>query len=158
MRHIQRGHQRGIFVPTIASGTKAPTVAEMVAGIEFTDELVPGGIDGFLVEVDRADAADSGSDFDKTVRGTKKADGSALTLHLDDTDHTLKALFVEGLGEFVVWVDKNTGVIEAGTKVDVWPSEVSDNNTLRNADKDTNRFKVSFAHPDSPVFEIAVLA
>lgn len=158
-RYIPRAHHRCFYIATIASGTLAPTQAEVAGGVELTTSIVTAGIDGFAWDVDRADAADLGSLYDKNIRGTKKSQKGALSFYADTSDaESIRTTLVEGTTGFIAFTNVLQTAIVTGTKIDVWTIEVADVYEMRGADKDAAKWHCGFAFPGEPKMRLSVLA
>lgn len=155
------GTTKWYYLASIASGTKAPTVAEIAAGTHLTDPAEANNIlvnvDGFDSEstfvtvepysslqtlkiVGRQNSNDSSMDFTEDVGGTNPK----------------KTLFARGTAGFIV--EAPIGVVTAGAKVHSYPILVGANNPIRGALNEPRRFKVAFSITGIPAQDIAVLA
>jgi hypothetical protein len=144
------------FLTTIASATKAPTVAEHAAGVSLTAiipvaGIAPGG------SQNTAELAMLGqSHIDQQV-GTWSGGPLELTAVRDTATDLLVSTFPYKTAGFVVinW----TGVtIAAGVKVDVYPIESHQPIPTASAENEFQKWTVTLAVTSAPAYNIAVLA
>lgn len=115
------------FVPTIASSTGAPTVAEIAAGVRISPYMTPTGLQGF--EASQADIDNSSfeSTYDTKLPGRKSFSGTSVTLKEQTGDSAYTALvaaMAEATNGFIVIRDAilATASVAATTqKVDTHP-------------------------------------
>lgn len=88
VRYLPPGIRQVYKVPTFADPSN-PTLAELDAGTDITDEIVDGGITGFSYTPSQVDAGDVGSKLTKQVKGRTALDAPSLNLYLsEDYDGT----------------------------------------------------------------------
>lgn len=119
--YFRRGTSRVYLVPTIT--VTAPTVAQVTAGTEITDDIAD--VEGFRFSNSRIDIPKLSSTFTATIAGEDTADDSSLTFYDDDTTNPLRATLAKGTQTHVVFFPAGTaGANPAiGDDVDVWPVE-----------------------------------
>lgn len=85
------GQTKVILVPTIASAALIPTAAELLAGTNLEDNLIPAGLEGFDPSNAEVDTTALSSTFDTKVPGRTGFSGTGLVLKKKtgtDTVHT----------------------------------------------------------------------
>ena len=108
------------YVPTIASGTGAPTVAEVTAGTDLTPWLTRDGFDA-PSSTSQIDSSDAASRNDKSVPGNIAASNVTLKFYRDSVpgDDDVYALLDPDLAGYLVVRDfggsgvGNLGTVEA---------------------------------------------
>lgn len=125
---INDGRTTVWWVPTIASATGAPTVAEITAGVRISKWMTPTGLAGF--EASQADIDNSGfeSTYDTKLPGRKSFSGTSITLKEQSGDAAYTAAvtaMAEGTNGFVVIRDDvpvDTAVTATTQKVTTHPA------------------------------------
>lgn len=97
---IVDGKVKVALVDTISS-IAAPTVAEMTAGTDITDQLTADGLVGFQPETAEVDTTSMLSTFDTKQPGRSSYSGSMLRFKKQDTD-TVYNTYVKGTATHVV--------------------------------------------------------
>ncbi len=144
------GVVRFYFLPTVAS-TAAPTVANITAGTrltKFTSYTMPSS----EAEVDTS-VVDS--TYDTTSIGTSKAGPIEITFQYLDNDAMVSLLVFRSTGFLM---RSRTGLITAGTKVEVYPVEIG---RRRNDDYGRNKeqmFMVNFGVRAEPNIDAVIAA
>lgn len=150
------------FVPTIASGTKAPTVAELGLGTSLELLLTKTGLEGFDPSNAEVDTTSLGSPDDTKVPGRVSYSGTALVLKKQTpTDPVYATLSVMNTTGFIVIRDAivATTAFAAAQKVDVYPVQLGKTGKVgRGEDNSLLRYRVPCSIRDAAVFDVAVLA
>lgn len=155
-RYFRRGKSRFFFVPTIASGTKAPTAAEVTAGTETTAQV--NDVAGFSFQSSRIQTPDMATPFSSNIPGPDTVDDSSLTFYLDSTTNTLRTTLAKGVVGYIMIADFKVGAIVAADKVDVWPIEVAGVPKQYSMGDDPALWIANFSMTSAPALDIAVLA
>lgn len=159
-RYIGRVKDRVWFVPTIASGTKAPTVAEISAGTLLSDSSSVNplvSLEGYTATASSVETPMYGAAQTPKIAGEVQLADSALIFYKDDTTNTLKTTLARAVTGFIVIAGPGVSVA-AGLKVNVYPIEVSGNNDVNDAGNTAKTFRVDTAVNSIPAENIAVLA
>lgn len=143
------------FVPTIASVTLAPTVAEYTAGTSLTSITPVDGLN-FSPTQNNASQALLGQAFVNESPGTWGL-GITLTLMRDDTTDTAITTFPYKTSGYIVNQPFGVTVI-AGTKVDVYKVVSHNPVPLASAENEFQKWQIMLAVAVAPKFNIAVLA
>jgi hypothetical protein len=143
------------FVPTIASATLAPTVAEYTAGTSLTSITPVSGI-SFSPTQNNASEALLGQAFVQENPGTWGL-GLTLTLMRDDTADSAITVFPYKTAGYIVNQPFGVTVI-AGVKVDVYKIVSHNPVPLPSAENEFQKWQVQLAVAVAPKFNIAVLA
>lgn len=153
-RFWQRGITEFHFVPTVAS-IGAPTVANIAAGDELTDDMAD--VSGFGYENQPIDVPDLGDTFTSQIDGPDQAQASSITFYDDSAGTpTLKTTLAKGATGYIVI--SPYGGVSANDVVEVWPVKVTGNNRVFSADTEGARYMVTFAITGTPDQEAAVAA
>lgn len=153
-RFWARGIEEWHFVPTITT-LSAPTVAQIAAGDELTDEMAD--MSGFGYENQPIDVPDQGDTFTSQIDGPDQAMASSITLYDDDAGiPALKTLLAKGGTGYIVI--SPYGGVAAADKVEVWPVKVTGNNRSYNSDTEGKRYVVTFAITGTPSQNATVAA
>jgi hypothetical protein len=121
-RFWRRGNMSAHFVPTVAD-TGAPTVAEITAGDELTQDLF--GIDGLGFENQPIDVPDMSSQAKKQIPGEDDLQAGTLHIYEERTTNPLGAVLAKGTRGFLVIAPYKSSFPAATDKVEVWPVEVA---------------------------------
>jgi hypothetical protein len=159
-RFIERVSGRAWWLSSIASSTKAPTVAEIAAGILLSDpedENPLVNVEGFSAEASSVDSPMYGASQTPKTPGEVTLSDSALTFYRDDTTNPIRTALPRGEEGFVVFAGPG-GAVAAGTKVDVYPAQVTGNNPVRGNANEPATFRVGVAITGIPGEDLAVLA
>lgn len=159
MRYMSRGITRFYFLTDIASGTLAPTVAEVGDGIRLDEQL--NEVNGFSFANQPIDAPNFKDRFTPQIPGEDVAEDSSLGLYRLrlETDTIRAALAKDTEGFVVIFYEGTAGANPAAAdKVDVWPSIVASNSKTYTADNEAAKYMVNFSITDVPAFDLAVLA
>src|SRR4051812_8019105 len=123
--YMRRGRSRYYYIPSIASSTLAPTVAEITAGTHLSAKNIPNllvGVEGFSPESTFIEVEAFASEQTLKLPGSEQTADSRLTFLDDDTSNPFRTLLSRGVSGFLMF--SPTGAITAGTKVDVFPITV----------------------------------
>lgn len=156
-RYLQRGNLKVYFVPTIAAGNMAPTVAEITAGTLLSvasGANALSAIDGFNVKADFIETPHFGARQTPKIPGEIKFDDSSLTFYEDDTSNPVRTLLAQDVSGYIV-IGK---LVTASSKVNVFPVQVSSNTPQYTAGNEAATFKVDFAVTDVPAQQVTVAA
>lgn len=121
------GESRFWYVPTIASGTLAPTVAEIGAGTELTAFATRDGFDA-PQSASQIDASDASTRRNKSIPGNIEASTVTMRLYRDSVsadDDAWTALPLDTAGYIVEREFGNTTAVAAAQKVNVFKGAVS---------------------------------
>jgi hypothetical protein len=143
------------FVPTIASATLAPTVAEFNAGTVLTTFTPVDGVN-FSPTQNNATQAMLGDAFVTEEPGTWGL-GLTLTFVRDDTTDTPVTTFPYNTAGYIV-MNPFGVTIAAGAKVDVYKGKSHNPVPLASAENEYQKWQVVWAVTATPKFGIAVLA
>lgn len=154
-RFFRRGKTRVFFLPTIVSGTKAPTVAEITAGTDLS--LSTNDITGFSFANQPIDVPDLASAFTSKIPGPDEADDSTLKLYVDSVTNPLLTTLAKDVAGYIVIKDYKIGAMAAADKVDTWPIIVASTAKDYSLGNDPATFTSTFTITSPPAVEIAVL-
>jgi len=121
------GESRFWYVPTIASGTGAPTVAEVGAGTELTPFATRDGFDA-PQSASQIDASDASSRRNKSIPGNIDASTVTMRLFRDSVsadDDAWTTLPLDTAGYIVEREFGGTAAVAAAQKVNVYKGSVS---------------------------------
>lgn len=157
---IVDGKTKVAFVPAI-SDTSAPTVAELTAGTELQDTLVPDGMEGFEPDPGEVDNTSFGSTFDTKLPGTSSFSGTRLVLKKQqgtDTVHTTLTAFDTG-GFIAVRQGKDKATAWAASDdVQVFPIRTGAWAYMNPERNSVLKYWVATPVSDEPVFDATVSA
>lgn len=153
-RGIQRGNIKIKFLPAVAD-VHAPKVAEISAGIDITGDV--GELDGWTFNSTQIETPDMATRQTKKIPGPDEAADSSFTLYEDDTSNPLRASLAKNVVGFIVFTGLK-GLVTVGSKVDVFPVQVSGNNRLYSAGNEAARFRVQFSIDDEVGVDATVTA
>lgn len=159
-RYIGRVKDRVWFVPTIASETLAPTVAEIGDGTLLSDPDSENGLvslEGFTATATSVETPLYGAPQTPKIAGEIQLADSALIFYKDDSDNPIKTLLARGVEGFIVIGGPGTSV-STSTVVNVYPIEVSGNNDVNDAGNTAKTFRIDVAVNGIPGEELNVLA
>lgn len=149
------------FIPTIASGTLAPTVAEVTAGTVL--HTVIRTVNGFKFQGSTMGAEDVGSRFPKTVGGNDQVDACGFEIYTgdksDDPEVAVKTALARDTVGYIMFVKPVNGArvtIAAGSKGQIWPVAVITNAENHFPDGPATT-TISFSTPSEPK-DVTVLA
>lgn len=160
-RYFAPGTRQWYWVPTIADPT-APTRAELDAGTDLTDEIVDGGVTGFVLSGETIEAPDAGGRFTPEIAARIKAGQASIKFYLDSSggDDVRTVLHQDDAGYVVAFPEgDHPPVVGPPAKtfhMDVWPADVLTDLT---ADPDMSAAGAtvcSFAITDEPNLNVAV--
>ena len=114
---IVDGKVKVALVDTIAS-IAAPTVAELTAGTDVTDQLTADGLVGFQPETAEVDTTSLQSTFDTKQPGRSNFSGMLLRFKRQDSD-TVYDTYVKGTATHVVVRRDGSAATEAFASADV---------------------------------------
>lgn len=144
------------FLPSIASGTKAPTAAEITAGTELTGSI--NDMNGFSYQSETIDTPDLSTPFTKNIPGPDTVDDSNLVIYLDSVTNPLRTTLAKGTAGFIVICDfKPSGAVTTGDKVDSWPVTVTGVPKQYSMGNDPALWTAMFAATDTPATDVTVL-
>jgi hypothetical protein len=156
-KFFRRGKSRAYFLPTIASATLAPTVAEITAGTNLSDAVAE--VNGFSYSNSPIDTLVMAEDFAGKIPGEDQAEDSSLVIYLDEASNPLRTTLAKGTTGFIVLVDfKPVGSMAAADKVDVYPVDVAAAPKERGLGNEAARWRAEFTVTSRPAEDIAVLA
>jgi hypothetical protein len=157
---VNRGTSKWYFLASIASGTLAPTVAEVGAGTHLTSSsaanlmLAP---EGFGVNASFIDVQAMASLQTLKFAGELQTQDSTINFIHDKTSNPILTTLARGVTGFIV--ENPTGVtIAAGVKVNVYPIEVGSIGPVRTASNEAAQLRAGFAITSIAAENIAVLA
>lgn len=155
-KFFRRGKTQVLFVPTIASATKAPTVAELGTGTALGASI--NDMNGFSFANQPIDTPTLADEFTGKIGGEDQAEDSSFTFYLDDTTNPLRTTLAKGVNGFVVIADFKVGALVAADVVDVWPSRATAAPKQYSLGNDPALWLSQWVHPATPALDIAVLA
>lgn len=157
-RFMRKGTTKFWFVPAIASGTLAPTVAEVNAGVNITTDVATVG--GFSFANSPIKTPDMDTTFTKEIGGEDVAEDSSMDMYERDNSTTIHDALQKGdTGYMVIFYKGYAGASPAAAdKVDVWPCSVTSNSRLYTADNQAAMYRVKFSITDEPAEALSVLA
>jgi hypothetical protein len=157
---VNRGTSKWYYLASIASGTKAPTVAEIAAGTHLTDPasanlmLAP---EGFGVKASFIDVQAMASLQTLKFAGELQTQDSTINFIHDKTSNPILTTLARGTTGFIV--ENPTGAtIAAGVKVNVYPIEVGSIGPIRAAGNEAAQLQAGFAITSIAAENISVLA
>jgi hypothetical protein len=140
---VAKEQESWLFVPSIASAA-APTVAELTAGDDITDDI--RSVTGFTAETNFVDVPTmKGGRAPKLAGGQTTAD-SSLTMaeHSTYVSNGTKQALAEGTDGFIVISRYKKAPLAAADKVDVLPVTIGGNNRTHTVDDAPGEYTVSF--------------
>jgi hypothetical protein len=158
-RYMRRGITRFYWLSTIASGTLAPTVAEVTAGVRVDTQLAE--VNGFTWTNNPIDTPVFSSRYTSQITGEDTAEDSNMTFYQlrGETDTIRLALAKDEEGFLVAFYEGPAGAnVAAADKIDVWPAVISSNAKQYTADNEAAKYQVVFSNTAAPAEDIAVLA
>lgn len=151
--------QRVWFVPTIASATLAPTVAEITAGVEITGDM-PAPLN-FSATTNFIDTSDIGDQQDKQQVGTISLSDLSFEIYRDKTSEVAKDALDNGLSGYIVKFEGGNiaGANPAAADVaDVAAITIGIKTDVSSPRNDSRRMSVPIAARDAIAWDVAVLA
>ena len=120
-RFMRRGVSRVYHVPTVASATLVPTVAEITAGTELTDDLAD--LAGFTFSNSPIAVPDWGDNFDSKITGVDTVTDGTLTLYEKGASNPLRTTLAKGTEAYIaIFFAGTAGAAPAAAdKCEVWP-------------------------------------
>jgi hypothetical protein len=157
-RYNRRGKTRYFLVTTIVNPA-APTVAEINAGVALHNVL--RSVNGFTSTFEDLDAADQGSDFNKTIPGGQTPEASSMVFYAGDdaadTEEDVRAVMVENAERYIVRV--HWGAPAATQPADVFPVRIKGSNDDPNGEGNaTATYTTQFSIYDEPNKYVAIAA
>jgi hypothetical protein len=154
MARITYETMKVVWLPTAPASESAPTVANITAGTNLTAEIPVNGIEkgGSANNASQAmlgDAyvAEEPGTWSRTLTITFMRDVAA-TLAWDLFDYKTSGWFVFS----------PTGLLTAGTKVEVWKVTSHERQGLASAENEYQKFSVNFAVVKAPVLDATIAA
>lgn len=138
-----------------AATMAAPTVAEITAGTELTDQLVADGVDFGGGNRNNASQAMLGGAFVAEKPGTWGANGK-LTFARDDGVDAAWALFMDRPEGYILI--SRFGPAAATAKVEVYPVQAHKPSPMASAENEYQKFEVQFGVTSEPEYEAVVAA
>ena len=157
-RFLNRVKGQMFFLTTIASGTLAPTVAEINDGTKLSDPSSTNPLKEVSGLKSKATSVDSpmwGAAQTPKTPGEVQIDDPTLSFYSDDTTNPLWTTLADGVSGYLVKAPP--GTIAAGLKVNVFPITVAGNNDDDNSSNEAAGFDVDFTVTGVPAKRIAVL-
>lgn len=153
--YFRRGVTRVFAVPTVT--LTAPTVAQITAGTEITDDIAD--ISGFRFSNSRIPIPKLSSPFTGTIAGEDTADDSTLTFYDRKTSNPLRATFAKGSATNIVFFPAGTaGANPAiGDEADIWPVESAAVPREWSMGNDPARWMAEFGTTAEPAQDIALV-
>jgi hypothetical protein len=154
MPRVTHENTRVYWLEAVAN-PNAPTVAEINAGTDLTDQIP---VDGVAVNPTKNNASQAmlGDAFVAELVGTWGT-GITLTFTRDDTNDVARALFVYRADGFLV-ISRFGAANVAGRKVEVYPAQGHEPADLATAENEFSKFEVQLAVTDSPSLRATVAA
>jgi hypothetical protein len=158
VRYMRKGVSGVILVPTIASATLAPTVAEVNAGTVLNTQLTE--LNGFEFSNSPINAPDFDSTFVSQVSGEDAAAASSLVFHELNTyvSNLIKIALPKGTVANIVLSPYKKAPLAAADKVETWPIVVTAAPRIWTSGNETAKYRVGVALTAPPAIDIAVLA
>jgi hypothetical protein len=151
--------QRVWFLPTIASATLAPTVAEITAGTEITGDL-PAPVN-FSATTNFIDVSDIGDQQDKQQTGTTSLGDLSFEIYRDKTSEVAKDALDNGINGYLVKFEGGNiaGANPAAADVaDVAAVTIGIKTDVTSPRNDSRRLSVPIGVRDAIAWDVAVLA
>jgi len=144
------------FLPSI-SNTSAPTVAELAAGDDITDDIRT--ISGFTSRANFVTLPRMAQGANPTVTGKEALENSSIQFWEKSSyaANVVKALLAKGVSGYVVR-SRYSKAPAAAARVDVFTVDIGGNNRVNTAEDAGAEFVVDFANTDSPVIDATVAA
>lgn len=159
-RYIGRVKDRVWFVTTIASGTLAPTIAEIAAGTLLSDPNSTNplvSLDGFNATATQVETPMYGAPQTPKIAGEVQLADSSITVYKDDTTNTIKSTMARGVTGYIVIAGPGSSVTTS-TKVNVYPIEVVGNNDNNDSGNTAKTITIGTAINKIPGENLSVLA
>jgi hypothetical protein len=164
--HILPGYLRAWFVASIASGTLAPTVAELTGGTELTTEdggLLPDGLDGFRYVSQFVEKKIMKDNIRLKKPGADQLEDATLKFnsHPSTPESTKKTALAKGADGYIVIAKDGTAGANpaAGEKVAVWPgTSAGPVDTYAGGYDELASWECGWGGSKRPVQSIAILA
>lgn len=151
--------QRVWVLPTIASATLAPTVAEITAGVEITGDL-PAPLN-FAATTNYIDTSDISDQQDKQQVGTTSLGDLSFEIYRDKTNEVARDALDNGASLYLVKFEGG-GLVgstpAAGDDADVAAITVGIKTDVSSPRNDSRRMTVPIAVRDAIAWDVAVLA
>ena len=156
---IVDGKVKVALVDTI-SDTSAPTVAELTAGTDITDQLTADGLSGFQPDTAEVDTTSMQSTFDTKRPGRSNYSGTVLRFKKQDTDTVYDTYVKDFTTHVVVRRDGSaaTEAFAASDEVEVYPVVCGE---VQNMDPEPNsvqRFELPVMVSSQPELRATVSA
>lgn len=155
VKDFYRGKTQIYFLPGIASGTLAPTVAEVTAGVNISKDI--NDINGFVWKNDQIEVPDMSSRFTGKIAGPDKADDSSFVFYHYSDANPLFVTMAKDVTGFIVFAYWRVTAPVSGTKVDVWPVVVASAHKMPTVGDDPGRWTADLPIVQPPAIEVAVL-
>ena len=157
-RYMRKGTTKMWFVPTIASGTLAPTVAEVTAGVKVTPDL--SAVTGFTFSSQPIKVPDMENTFTSEIGGEDATEDSSMDFYERDNSTTIyDALEKDEAGYMVIYREGIAGALPVAAEVaDVWPCTVTSRAPTYTVENEAAKFVVKFSMNAPPAFDLATLA
>lgn len=139
-KFLRRGKTKVFYIPTIASQT-APTQAELTAGTELTNLI--GSMSGFNFKSTTIDIPNFGSRQTPKIPGENTSDDSSMNFYEDDTSNPIRTTLAKDVTGYILIAP--AGLTAAGSKVDVFPIQVSANTRQYTTANEAAQFVVDYA-------------
>lgn len=156
---INDGKTRVAWVTTIAN-ISAPTVAELNAGLDFTERITPDGLN-IPAETAEVDNSSLASTF-TTNRAGRRSFTVEVTFKRGDTptdDLPWSTLTYQTMGYLVVRrVLPYSTAWTAGQEVEVYPIECGERNSMTPAPNEVAKFTAKMLMPEEPDTSAVVAA
>lgn len=155
-RYMLKGVAKVHFVPTIANKA-APTVAEITAGDDITDDI--SAMNGFEFSNSPIQTPDLSTTFTNQIGGEDTAADSNMEFYARGTTDLTHDALVKGSAGYIVifWQGYAGSSHAAADKCEVWPATVTSNSRMYTVDNEAAKYRVNFSLT-SPPSQSAVVA
>lgn len=157
---VSDGNTRVYWVPGASSiaNINAPTVAELNAGVNATNQITGDGMDGWEADQARIPNTSLASTTDTERMGRDKLANPMLRFKRQMPTDTLRSALAKGnMGFVVIRRDVAEGTAwTAGQACQVVPVECGRRKDMKPEDNTLSRFEVPFANHTPPAYDAVV--
>lgn len=157
-RFMRKGTTRFYWIPTIASTSLVPTIAEITAGTRLDEEIAE--VAGFSYENQPIRTPDMASAFVSQISGEDSTEDSSITFYQRRGTDAIRTALPKGEAGFVVIFYDGVAAADpaTGDECDVWPATIGSLAKLYTADNEAAKYRVRFNLTDPPAEEVSITA
>jgi hypothetical protein len=160
-RYIGKVKDRVVWIPTIASGTLAPTVAEIAAGTVLSDPSALNplvSLEGFTATAQQAETPMYGASQTPKIPGEVALADSSLVFYKDDgSSNPIKTTLARGVSGFIGIAGPGSS-FASGQKINVYPVQVAGNNDVNDSGNVAKTIRVDTAITNIPGENVSILS